>query len=81
MAKPAVWEELETLDQPRGIVAAANRYAAEKVPLDALLSVCKRMPEGGAELLEAGKVIYKQHFDAFIAGAHGALDRGSAGDS
>lgn len=69
-------EELEVLDQPRGIVAKANRYAAEKVPIEEYIRIAKTN-EQMKPIIAAAQVIYEQHFDAFIAGAHAALELSS----
>ncbi len=64
-------EELEKLDIPRGVVAAANRYAAKKVPLVELVKAAKQMedPKHSERLTMAVRSIYQSHFDSFIQGA------------
>ena len=71
-------EELEMLDVPRGVVAAANRYAACRVPLADLLSAFKDTPQAPS-IMAAAQKMYEQHFDAFVAGAKWAAEKVPSG--
>lgn len=57
-------EELEKLDVPRGLIAAANRYASEQVPIPVNLSEFT---------LEGARRKYAKCFDTFVAGAKWCL--------
>lgn len=58
------WEEEN--DRPRGIVAKANRYAANKVPLGSV--------ELSEPVLAGMQALYLMYFTAFISGAHAAIE-------
>lgn len=65
-------EELEEMDMPRGIVAAANKYASEKVPIVDTVRLAQIDTDLAEPIIEWARKAYSTHFDAFIAGAHAA---------
>lgn len=68
-------EELETMDRPRGIVAKANLYAADKVELSDVIRRARGYSDDvAAALIKDAQFRYSQHFDDFIAGAHAAQE-------
>lgn len=72
-------EELESLDVPRGVVAAANRYAGEKTDLSGTLLAIRKaeLPLSEADIhrvIKMSQVEYRFHFDAFVAGAKWTLE-------
>lgn len=66
-----MFDELDQLDQPRGVVAAANRYAASKVSVVDMVKLVREMPtrEWQNQTMTETRAKYVEHFNAFIAGA------------
>jgi hypothetical protein len=64
-------EELENLDQPRGVVAAANQHAGKVIELVPIINAARSTNDEDSKriIMEAAEEAYKSVFDAFIAGA------------
>lgn len=68
-----VVDELERLDNPRGVIKAANICAAKHAP--SLRSVMSGTDEEKNRKLAAAKFIYSMAFDCFIAGSQWTLTK------